>query len=279
LSPLGYSFPTNATIATNGLLLIVPIDPATFRAKYGVPSAVPIFGPYSGVLQDSGVTLVLQRPDQPDLDTNTGTYFIPYIDVDVVRYNDKAPWPTNADGFGPSLERLNATAYGNDPINWRASRGPASPGLENTGNRPPVVNAGPDQSLSGTSFPLVVALSGSATGDGQPNPPSALTMTWSQVSGPGTAWFGNVNQPNTTATFPGTGTYVLRLTASDGALQASDDLTVTIQRSPSPVTFVAKGRGWNYWDQGTDLGTAWRATNYNSVWASRTGATGLRGRQ
>jgi hypothetical protein len=269
LSPLGYSFPTNATIATNGLLLIVPIDPATFRAKYGVPGAVPIFGPYSGVLQDSGETLALQRPDQPDLDTNTGTYFIPYIDVDVVRYNNKAPWPTNADGFGPSLERLNAAAYGNDPINWRASPGPASPGLENTGNRLPVVNAGLDQSITGTSFPLVVALTGSATDDGQPNPPGAVTMTWSQVSGPVAAWFGNVNQPNTTATFPGVGTYVLRLTASDGALQASDDLTVTIQRSPSPVTFVAKGSIWKYLDDGSNLGTAWASRIFNDgAWAS-----------
>src|SRR3989442_3202704 len=39
----------------------------------------------------------------------------------------RSPWPTNADGFGPSLERLNPSAYGNDPINWRASPGAASP--------------------------------------------------------------------------------------------------------------------------------------------------------
>jgi len=49
----------------------------------------------------------------------------------VVRYNDKEPWPTNADGFGPSLERLDAAAYGTDPINWRASYGPGTPGRAN----------------------------------------------------------------------------------------------------------------------------------------------------
>jgi len=75
---------------------------------------VEIYGPFAGTLQDSGETLALQRPDAPDLDTNNGTYFTPYIDVDVVRYNDKAPWPTNADGLGPSIERLVATDYGND---------------------------------------------------------------------------------------------------------------------------------------------------------------------
>jgi hypothetical protein len=164
---------------------------------------------------------------------------------------------------------LNASAYGNDPINWRASPGPASPGLENTGNRLPVVNAGLDLTLSATNFPLVVALGGSATDDGQPNPPGALTMAWSQISGPGTMWFANANQPNTTATFPGVGTYVLRLTASDGALQASDDLTVTIQRSPSPVTFIAKGSNWKYIDNGSNQGTAWTSRTFNDTgWAS-----------
>jgi hypothetical protein len=269
LNGAGFDFPTNVEIPANGLLLVVGGDPVAFRLKYGVPAGVQIFGPFAGALQGSGETLALQRPDQPDLDTNTGTFFIPYIDVDVVRYSDQAPWPTNADGFGPSLERVNATAFGNDPANWRASPGPASPGFENTGNRLPVVNAGLDQSITGTSFPLVLALNGSATDDGQPNPPGAVTMTWSQVSGPGTAWFANANQPNTTATFPGVGTYVLRLTASDGALQASDDLSVTIQRSPSPVTFVAKGSVWKYLDDGSNQGTLWTSRTFNdSAWAS-----------
>jgi hypothetical protein len=80
----------------------------------------------------------VQRPDPPDLDTNTGTLFVPYIDIDVVHYNDKAPWPTNADGLGPSLERLYATAYGNDPINWRPSPNGPSPGLENNPLPPPM---------------------------------------------------------------------------------------------------------------------------------------------
>src|SRR3989442_6612585 len=87
----------------------------------------------------------------------------------------RSPWPTNADGFGPSLERLNASAYGNDPVNWRASPGAASPGLDNSGNRLPTVNAGPDQTVTGTNFPVMLALAGSATDDGLPNPPGALT--------------------------------------------------------------------------------------------------------
>jgi hypothetical protein len=269
LNGIGFDFPTNATIPANGLLLIVGSDPVAFRSKYSVPAGVSIFGPFPGALQDGGETLSLQRPDQPDLDTNTGAIFVPYIDVDVVRYNDKAPWPTNADGFGASLERLNASAYGNDPINWRASPGAPSPGLDNTGNRLPVVNAGPDQNLTGTSFPLAAAVNGSATDDGQPNPPGVLTTVWSQVSGPGTVWFNNASQPNTTVNFPGVGVYLLRLTANDGALPASDDVTITISRSPSPATFIAKGSTWKYLDNGSNQGTAWSSRTFNdAAWLS-----------
>lgn len=136
LNGVGFDFPAAVEIPANGLLLVVGGDPDAFRAQHSVPAAVPIFGPYSGVLQDSGETLALQRPDQPDVDTNTGAIFIPFIDVDVVRFNDKAPWPTNAAGLGPSLERLNPGTYGNDPINWRASAVGGSPGLENPGTPP-----------------------------------------------------------------------------------------------------------------------------------------------
>ena len=137
LNGVGFDFPANSELAPGGLLLVVGVDPVAFRSRYGIPAAVPIYGPYGGTLQASGEALALQRPDQPDLDTNTGTYFTPYIDVDVVRYNDKSPWPTNADGWGPSLERRTAAAYGNDPINWRASPGAGSPGLENDASPAP----------------------------------------------------------------------------------------------------------------------------------------------
>jgi hypothetical protein len=268
INGIGFDFPMNIEM-TNDLMLVVGSDPAAFRAKYGVPTDVAIFGPFPGALQDGGETLSLQRPDAPDLDTNTGSIFLPHIDVDVVRYDNKSPWPTNADGFGPSLERINASAYGDDPINWRASPGGASPGLENTGNRRPLVNAGPDQSWTGGVFPFAAALNGSAADDGQPSPPGAVTATWSQVSGPGAVWFDNLHQPNTTAHFPGTGTYVLRLSADDGALQASDDVVITLERSPSAVAFVPKGSVWKYLDNGSDQGTAWIAAAFNdSTWAS-----------
>src|SRR5262249_29016140 len=72
LNGVSFDFPVNTQVAPGGLLLIVGIDPATFRARYGVPVSVPIFGPYPGRLQGGGESLALQYPDTPDLNTNNG---------------------------------------------------------------------------------------------------------------------------------------------------------------------------------------------------------------
>jgi len=93
------------------------------------------------------------------------------------------------------------------------------------GNHAPVVNAGPDQSIK---LPAQATMQGSVTDDGLPNPPATVTNTWSQVSGPGTATFTDLHSLTTTVSFSAAGTYVLRLTGDDSALQASDDVTVTV---------------------------------------------------
>ncbi len=63
-------------------------------------------------------------------------------------------------------------------------------------NKIPVVNAGPDQTIT---LPKGTSLAGTATDDGLPSPPAALTYTWSKASGPGTVTFGNAKAANTTA--------------------------------------------------------------------------------
>src|SRR2546425_3982740 len=102
-------------------------------------------------------------------------------------------------------------------------------------NLAPVVNAGADQVIT---LPSSANLTGSATDDGQPNPPGVLTTRWSQVSGPGTVSFSNASALNSTATFSASGAYVLRLTVSDGALAASDDVAVTV--NPAPAQLAAE---------------------------------------
>lgn len=95
----------------------------------------------------------------------------------------------------------------------------------NPGNATPTVNAGPDQSIG---LSASATLDGTVSDDGQPNPPGAVTTTWSKTSGPGTVTFGNASAADTTAGFSQAGTYVLRLTANDSALAAFDELTVTV---------------------------------------------------
>jgi len=98
------------------------ITETAFRTRYAVPASVQILG-WSFNLGNAGEALRLEKPN-PDPST-------PDILVEKVRYNDRSPWPTEADGEGPSLERFVADAYGNDPINWRTSTPGGSPGRTN----------------------------------------------------------------------------------------------------------------------------------------------------
>lgn len=91
-------------------------------------------------------------------------------------------------------------------------------------NQPPVVGAGPDQSVTLGQSALLDA---SASDDGLPAPPGALTATWSQVSGPGVASFANANAIDTSASFSAPGSYLLRLSVSDSELIGQDELNVT----------------------------------------------------
>jgi VCBS repeat-containing protein len=96
------------------------------------------------------------------------------------------------------------------------------------GNVAPVVSAGPDQAIA---LPATTAtLAGTASDDGVPG---ALTTVWSKVSGPGTVTFANAAALSTTATFSVTGTYVLQLTANDGALSSSDTVSVVVNANPT----------------------------------------------
>src|SRR5205814_4733625 len=91
------------------------------------------------------------------------------------------------------------------------------------GNDIPVVHAGPSQTVR---LPATATLAGTVSDSGLPF--GTLTWQWMQLSGPGTATFSNASTLNSSVSFTITGTYVLRLTASDGFAQASDDLTATV---------------------------------------------------
>jgi len=93
-----------------------------------------------------------------------------------------------------------------------------------TVNRPPLVNAGANQTLLATN---VAALNGTATDDLCPL--ERLVTKWTVISGSADVTFANPAALNTTVHFTRTGTYNLRLTAFDGELSGSDDITITVE--------------------------------------------------
>jgi hypothetical protein len=113
-------------------------------------------------------------------------------------------------------------------------------------NTAPTVNAGADRSIT---LPSGTTLTATVSDDGQPTPPGALTLSWTRVSGPGTVTFSAPTAATTNASFSIAGAYVLRLTASDGALSASDDVAITVN---APVLLVG---AWGFNEgSGTTLG-------------------------
>jgi RHS repeat-associated protein len=103
-------------------------------------------------------------------------------------------------------------------------------------NRPPIVDAGGDQSV--TLPTNSVNLNGSASDDGLPQG-SVLQLAWTVVSGPGPVVFSDPTKAISTATFTTAGEYVLKLTASDGQLSSSDTMTVTVVPNNQPPTVDA----------------------------------------
>ncbi len=59
--------------------------------------------------------------------------------------------------------------------------------------------------------------------------PAPLTVMWTKVSGPGTVTMTVPSSPTSNVTFSANGTYVLRLSATDGlGAMASHDVTVVV---------------------------------------------------
>jgi hypothetical protein len=101
-------------------------------------------------------------------------------------------------------------------------------------NSAPTVDAGSDVTVS---LSTTANLNGTVTDDGWPT--SSVTTTWTKVKGPGTVTFGNSTHVDTTARFSASGTYVLRLTASDNNLTASDDTTITVVSTAPALAVVS----------------------------------------
>nr|NQU93002.1 lamin tail domain-containing protein [Bacteroidota bacterium] len=98
-----YTF-TSGTILADGQYLVVALKPDSIIAHYGITNVV---GPYSGALNNTGESIVLNASD--------GTQ------MDIVSYQNGGLWPPEANGQGPSLELLDANLDNNLPESWAAS--------------------------------------------------------------------------------------------------------------------------------------------------------------
>jgi hypothetical protein len=102
-------------------------------------------------------------------------------------------------------------------------------------NQAPAVDAGDDRTVT---LPDTVTMAATVTDDDGPDP---VTTTWTVASGPGPVTFSPSDQvEDPTASFTTAGTYVLRLTADDGAAVVADDVVVQVAPVGGALTTEAR---------------------------------------
>jgi len=106
LDGVGYVFHEGSILAPNTYLVLVQ-DPASFAAVYG--ANILIFGQFPGTLDNGGERLELVKPGATPAEDTI---------IDQMKYDDDLPWPVAADGFGPSLQLIDASKDNWPPANW-----------------------------------------------------------------------------------------------------------------------------------------------------------------
>ena len=129
---IDFDFPSGSQLAAGAKAIVVPIAPASFRARYTVPADVQVFGPYTNVLDNAGDSLQLFKPDPPQTPPHPDAGYVPYILVEKIDYLPSAPWPVAADGTGVALKRQDPATYGNTAANWTPDAPATAPGVTAT---------------------------------------------------------------------------------------------------------------------------------------------------
>ncbi len=112
--------------------------------------------------------------------------------------------------------------------------------VNSAANTAPTVNAGTDQAITlpYQNASMTVTLRGTVSDDGRPQPAS-VTSTWTSAAGNGPALITTPAARTTDVQLSAPGAYIFRLTASDGALSASDDVQVLVSAAPNSAPQLA----------------------------------------
>ncbi|MEZ6098066.1 MAG: lamin tail domain-containing protein [Pirellulaceae bacterium] len=121
------TFASGTVLGAGQTAVIVSFDPvaeptktAAFRSIYGIDNSVLLIGSSGGQLNNAGELIQLLRP----VDKNNAA--LGDTLVDAVFYDDQAPWPSEADGSGDSLQRVAYDVFGPWSESWMAA--PPTPG-------------------------------------------------------------------------------------------------------------------------------------------------------
>ena len=152
-----FDFPPGVTAQPGERLLVVPFDPETnapavsaFLNTYAIAPGTRMWGPYSGHLGNSGDVVECLKPGTPGIPPGSSVSVTPSILVDRAHYSSESPWPNHALAAGRSLQRVQPSAFGNEPLNWQLAS--VSPG------GPPTANIAPSVTLTSPSDGLHVEL-------------------------------------------------------------------------------------------------------------------------
>ena len=141
---------------------------------------------------DTGHLYIIGKPSDTLLHITTSGSVVRSVDVASANMRKPAGLAYAPGSVNPSVMNVYIAARGvdnnsdpdeNDGMVYEFSVPPLS-----SGNMPPSVNAGPDQSIT---LPDTASLDGTVSDDGVPSP---LTTTWSQTNGPGAVTNGSISR-------------------------------------------------------------------------------------
>lgn len=216
-----FTNPANATTTVSGLTI------GTYVFRWTISNGICISTQDEVTITNSALTVPgsLNANLTVCAPTNSGTLTLSGYTGSIIHWqysvNGGSSW-TNSAVTTASYSFSNLTTT----TQFRATvqNGACSVEISNTGivtvQQPPsTANAGSDQTINGISSATLSA-----------NNPSSGIGSWSQVSGPNTAVFTNINQYNTSVTGLAVGTYTFRWTISNGVCaSSSDDIIIVVE--------------------------------------------------